>query len=59
MAGVLADLLRWVRGGDEVQTFLSLFDREMLEGQHRKSKRPSSKRVPTSRRAIRNGHRRC
>ena len=28
----LADLLRWVRGGDEVQTFLSLFDRESLEG---------------------------
>ena len=26
----LADLLRWVRGGDEVQTFLSLFDRRVV-----------------------------
>ena len=43
----LADLLRWVRGGDEVQTFLSLFDRESLEGTTTvKAKRPSSKRGP-------------
>jgi hypothetical protein len=43
----LADLLRWVRGGDEVQTFLSLFDRESLEGTTTvKAKRPTSKRGP-------------